>query len=202
MNRRATKRHAGTKSQRKLTLKQQRFAASLIGPANGNQTLAAKMAGYKGDNRQLAVQGSVNVRNPNVRKMVAEILDGMVEHGLQRLAEAMNATKMRSFLTREGEIIYAQPEPDHRIRLQGVDLMFRLRGNPLNSPAPASDQHGDLIQSPEDRGPSETQAEVARMDPADRMLFRNAGEIEEQLAQVDRLIAKDNGDGSSGQTED
>ena len=55
---------------RRLTLKQLKFAMYLIGAVNGNQTLAARLAGYKGNARQLAVQGSVNMKNPAIMQMI------------------------------------------------------------------------------------------------------------------------------------
>jgi len=109
---------------RGLTVKKQKFMTFLLGAANGNQTLAAKMAGYKGDNRQLAVQGSVNMRDPRIQQMIRERLGGMVEPSLRAFEEGLNATKRRAFMSKTGEIQYSDPEPDHRVRTATGDRVL------------------------------------------------------------------------------
>lgn len=54
-------------SAKKLTTKQQKFVAAIVGPAKGNATEAAAMAGYTGPRTSLAVQGHDNLRNPNIQ---------------------------------------------------------------------------------------------------------------------------------------
>jgi hypothetical protein len=122
------------KSKRKLTVKQTRFAASYADPhgANGNGTLAAKIAGYRGDGNQLAVQAAANLRNPRVRQSIEEVLEAngcTLDRAALAVAEAMQATKRRSFLAKNGKIVYAAAEPDHKIRLSAADVTFRLRGS-------------------------------------------------------------------------
>jgi hypothetical protein len=39
----------------------------------------------------------------------------MVEPKLRALAEGLNATKRRAFVIKAGEILYTDPEPDHRV---------------------------------------------------------------------------------------
>jgi len=52
-----------------LTTKQRLFVEAYIGPAGGNATRAAEMAGYSAENRlALAVTGSENLRKPNVQQ--------------------------------------------------------------------------------------------------------------------------------------
>lgn len=55
-----------------LTLKQQRFVDAYTGPAAGNATQAARIAGYKGNDNVLAVQGHMNLRNRKVAAAIAE----------------------------------------------------------------------------------------------------------------------------------
>jgi Terminase small subunit len=119
------------KSKRKLTIKQTRFAASYADPrgANGNGTLAAKIAGYRGKGTQLAVQASANLRNPKIRQSIAETLDAngcTVERAALAVAEAMEASKQRSFLAKSGKIVYAATEPDHKVRLHAAQITLRL----------------------------------------------------------------------------
>jgi phage terminase small subunit len=49
---------------RHLTDKQQRFLAAFLGPAKGNATEAARLAGYKGNRVTLAQIGSKTRRRP------------------------------------------------------------------------------------------------------------------------------------------
>src|ERR1700739_1628468 len=108
----------------KLTVKQHKFVAFLLGAANGNGTLAARLAGYRGDDRQLAVQASVNRRNSVIQQIISERLAAMVEPGLKRLAEGLDATRRRVFLTKTGEIVYTDPEPDHRVRTRTANQIL------------------------------------------------------------------------------
>jgi len=112
--------------ERRLTLKQRRFVAYLLGPANGNQTAAARMAGYRGDDRQLAVQGSVNMRNLQIQEMLDQALESMVKPSLKRLREALDATKRRAFITKTGEIRYTDPEPYYQVRVATANQLLDL----------------------------------------------------------------------------
>lgn len=130
MNKKSNKREVSAKSARKGTLKQQKFAMHLIGAARGNQTLAAQMAGYKGDKGQLAVQGSINMRNPAVQERIAELLEAAGCSGelvAQRLREGLDSTKRRAFATKEGRVFYSAPEPDFRERRQYAQLVLDCR---------------------------------------------------------------------------
>jgi hypothetical protein len=57
----------------KLTEKQARFAAVYIGEAIGNQTQAARLAGYKGTDAYLNVIGYKLVRNGKVQAEIARL---------------------------------------------------------------------------------------------------------------------------------
>ncbi|HEX9119922.1 MAG TPA: hypothetical protein VF840_05235 [Terriglobales bacterium] len=109
---------------RNPTIKQAQFAIAYADPkgANGNGVTAARAAGYKGDPRQLAVQAHANLQTPTVQHMIAAMLDSKVEHALHRLSEAMDATKTRSMLSKDGSIVCTAPEPDHRTRLGAIEF--------------------------------------------------------------------------------
>jgi Terminase small subunit len=163
-------------SRRKLTLKQTKFAAAYVDPdaANGNGTLAAKIAGYKGGSDQLAVQGSVNLRNENIQQVISATLDAMIEHALDRLGDALDATTSRPFLDKAGTIVYAEPVPDYRIRLQAIQFLFHLHGKCTADPEPAHEL---------DTGAAHDH--LGQIQPADRVLFQQAAEIEAQLHELD-----------------
>ncbi len=189
------------KSGRKPTLRQTRFVNHFTDPNSpgfGNGSKAAELAGYSGapGSNQLAVRASETLRNPNVQRTIADVLDAMVGHGLERLAEAIDATKTQSFITKEGVVVSSQPEADHNTRLRAVALLFRVRGQ-VTIPNPPADQHaGDAHQ--QNQSSDESRKEVTSMDPADRMLLRKAGDLEKQLVEVERQLGEDE-DGSSGQ---
>ncbi len=185
------------KSRRKPTPKQRRFAVAYVDPkgANGNGTLAARMAGYQGNANQLAVQASVNLRNTNVQQTIRAMLDAMVEPALHRLAETLDAMKVRSFLTKDGDIISSQPEPDNKARLDAVKIVFGLRESCGKTHA-CDQQDYTQIRPWEDQGSAPTSKEVSEMEPADRMAFREAGEIEEHLVEVQRELAGNSADES------
>lgn len=53
---------------RPLTLKQRKFVTAYLGPANGNATEAARIAGYKGSDSVMRYVGSTNLALPNIAK--------------------------------------------------------------------------------------------------------------------------------------
>lgn len=55
-----------------LTVKQRLFVAALVGPARGNATKAAEMAGYRSDNRNsLKATASETLTKPDVQQAIA-----------------------------------------------------------------------------------------------------------------------------------
>ncbi len=177
--------NASSRPGRKPTFKQELFAAEYV-KSNGNGVAAARAAGYKGDGRQLATQASVNLKNPGVRESIAAKLEALQEPALERLADALDATKTRCFLTRDGDIVYSEPEADHKTRLHAVKLILDHRPIAINSQSCAGDPQGcgQLCASEAPVG-AQTLDVVSDMDPADRAAFRQASEIEKQLAELD-----------------
>jgi hypothetical protein len=172
--------NAGSKAQPKLTLKQAKFAAAYPDPAaaNGNGTLAAKLAGYKGNNDQLAVQASVNLRNPKIQQVISARVDTLALHALDRLGELVDATKSEPLLNEEGTLIYTDPVPHHKIQLEAIKFLFELRSKCSVS---APEQVGD------DEANDESCVQWEDLEEADRALIRQATEIEVELAEIDKL---------------
>jgi hypothetical protein len=114
------------KRRRTPTIKQDKFSRAYVA-ASGNGVAAAREAGYRGNAKQLAVQACRNLNNPNVRQTIAAMVDALLEPAVLRVAEAMDATRTRSMLSKDGEIVCTAPEPDHRIRLGAIEFLFHLR---------------------------------------------------------------------------
>lgn len=85
-----------------LTIKQRLFVEAITGPAAGNATKAAKLAGYRSDNRvALAATAYENLRKPHVAKAIALALAKRrltPEWVQNRLADIANAD-MNNFLS-------------------------------------------------------------------------------------------------------
>lgn len=88
-----------------LTIRQRAFVEALVGPAGGNASKAAEMAGYRADNRNvLKVTASENLTKPNVAKAIALALGKKrltPEWAKSRLADIASAD-MNNFLVRDG----------------------------------------------------------------------------------------------------
>ena len=169
-----------------LTIKQKKFVAFLLGAARGNATLAARLSGYAGDDRQLGVQGSVNMHNEKIQRLIKERLAELVEPSLNALAAGLNATKRRAFLLKDGGIRYTDPEPDLRVitaTASGIlDHYERTCTDDSARPEP------DVLPAAQDG---------AELQKADRVLIEQLANIEAGLAEVDRELAH-GGDGSDG----
>ena len=61
--------------ERPLTLKQRRFIDAYLGPAFGNGTEAARVAGYRGNDATLAVIGSENLTKPKILKAIGKRIE-------------------------------------------------------------------------------------------------------------------------------
>jgi hypothetical protein len=181
------------KRRRNPTPKQTKFSCAYIA-ANGNGVAAARDAGYRGNAKQLAVQACRNLKNPTVRQTIAAMVDALVEPALLRVAEAMDAMKIRSFLTKDGIVVCSPPEPDQKVRLDAIRLVFELRGTWCNTSVAAGGHQGHEQDRPSEKHSAQTSMAMSEMDPADRIAFREAGEIEEQLAEVERELAGDDDD--------
>jgi hypothetical protein len=58
-----------------LSIRQQQFVAAIVGPAQGNATKAAQLAGYRSDNRvALASTAYENLRKPQIQEAIAHAL--------------------------------------------------------------------------------------------------------------------------------
>lgn len=90
-----------------LTIRQRLFVAAIIGPAGGNATKAARMAGYRDDNENaLRVTASENLTKPNVQRAIAHALANRIKNDPEwakaSLFELASAS-MSNFLKFDGQ---------------------------------------------------------------------------------------------------
>lgn len=166
---------------RRLTEKQLRFVAAYVDPAagNGNGTVSARLAGYEGNNNVLAVQASTNLRNPQIRKALEDIQQKLLEKAARCLDEGMDATVDRPFLNKHGEIVYSEPRPDHKTRLQSAKLCMALLPTGAMVPTEAT------AELSSDNPPVQVSEAVSALHPLDRAIIRDAAEIEAELVEPD-----------------
>ncbi len=60
------------KNELKLTQKQQLFCEFYVGEASGNASLAARLAGYKGNDITLGAVGAENLKKPQIAQLCAQ----------------------------------------------------------------------------------------------------------------------------------
>lgn len=184
-----------------LTLKQHLFVRHYTDSESsgfGNATKSAELAGYRGHpgSNQLAVQGHENLRNPNIRRALEDILDRAgctLEHAAQRLKEGMDATQSRAFLGKAGKVVYSKSTPDHRERRQATELMFRLRGLLQMSWRQEQMRYLEFglreTSLPDESGELAAQTkELEQLSPVDRNLLRAATEKMMVIARLTREL--------------
>ncbi len=132
----------GRKISRKLTLKQRRFVSEFTNPEGegfGNQTKAAKLAGYS----ELAPgqSGHQVLKNIEVQSEIERITNRDLNHVLdaagvtiEKLAkgvkQGMNAKETKVFLHQKtGELVYSKKMIAHDIRMKAIRLAAELRGD-------------------------------------------------------------------------
>ena len=132
----------GRKISRKLTLRQRRFVAEFTNPeseAFGNQTKAAKLAGYSELSPGQA--GHQLVKNSEVRSEIERITNRELNHifdaaglTIERLAKglkkAVGAKEEKAFIHQKtGNVVYSKRMIAHDIRLKAIRLAAELRGD-------------------------------------------------------------------------
>ena len=168
------------KISRKLTLKQRRFVSEFTNPEGegfGNQTRAAKLAGYS----ELAPgqAGHKLVKNGEVWSEIERITNRELNHVLdaagvtieklaKRVNQGLNAKVTKAFLHQaSGDVVYSKKMIAHDIRLKAIRLAAELRG---------------------DFAPKELNVKVAvlagRLDAAKRREEERQAQAEEKTKQV------------------
>lgn len=135
------------KISRKLKLKQRRFVAEFTNPEGegfGNLTKAAELAGYEPTSARN--QGHRLMKNDDVKTEVELVLEqggATREKAARVVSEAMDADVTRVFCPGEGELVYADPMPDHPTRLKAAEMSHKLRGD---FPTPNEQERIRLLQ--------------------------------------------------------
>ncbi len=124
----------GRKISKRLNTRQRRFVAEYTNPeseAFGNQTKAAKLAGYSQERARIT--GSELVTNRNVRSEIERILDAAgvtIEKLAKTVNQGLKAKITKPFLHQAtGDVVYSKPMIAHDIRLKAARLGFELRGD-------------------------------------------------------------------------
>lgn len=109
-------------STHKLTELQRRFVEAYMGAAKGNATEAARIAGYKGDDKSLAATASRLLRNV---KVLAAIDERVASDPL-----VLDREKLQKFWTRVvlGVELDRGEEPEMKDRLKASELLGRSQG--------------------------------------------------------------------------
>jgi len=123
----------GRKISRKLNLRQRRFVAEFTNPeseAFGNQTKAAKLAGYS----ELAPgqSGHQVLKNIEVRREIERVLDeaGATQKKMAEvLKSGLEAKTIRVFCPKDGKLVYSKPLEDHPTQVRAAEVVGRLRGD-------------------------------------------------------------------------
>ncbi len=132
----------GRKISRKLKLRQRRFVAEFTNPESegfGNQTKAAKLAGYSELSPGQA--GHQLMKNTEVQSEVERITNKELNHvfdaagvTIERLAkglkQALDAKEKKAFIHQKtGNVVYSKPLISHDTRLRTIRLAAELRGD-------------------------------------------------------------------------
>lgn len=97
-----------------LSLKQEKFVAAYVGPANGNATEAARLAGYKGTAKTLASVGSENLAKPEIAEAVAAYRTEVRRQGIRALENRLDEYEERWRLMRRLRVARAEDEAIRR----------------------------------------------------------------------------------------
>lgn len=123
-------------TEKKLTPKQQAFVDAYTGPARGNATEAARMAGYKGNANTLRVVGAENLAKPAIAEAVARA--NAPAQNKARLSRAALQGWLEDVITGdvEGEVVMTEDGPVEMgprwsDKIQAAKLLAAMRGHLL-----------------------------------------------------------------------
>lgn len=102
-----------------LTERQRRFVEAYVGKAEGNATEAARLAGYSGDDAQLAVRGSEAVRNRNV----AEAIEAARKSRTRRAI--LTREQRQELLTEFANDVQAETKD----RIKAIEVLGKMQGD-------------------------------------------------------------------------
>lgn len=127
---------------KKLPIKRQKFVEALVGPANGNKTKAAEMAGYampesQGSRLSKFADVAQAIEGRLARATKAMDADEILE-GLSQIARGKRASKVvvesGEALGKDGEPLMVQKTRREYDRRAGYETMARIRGMVKDGP--------------------------------------------------------------------
>jgi hypothetical protein len=86
---------------KQLTPKQAAFVAAYVGPARGNATEAARLAGYRGNAKTLGAVGDENLDKPGIKEAIAAHRDKIEKSGIAHLQARVDQYNERWFALRQ-----------------------------------------------------------------------------------------------------
>jgi len=86
---------------KQLTPKQAAFVAAYIGPARGNATEAARLAGYRGNTKTLGAIGDENLDKPGIKEAIAAYREKIERSGIAHLQSRVDQYNERWFALRQ-----------------------------------------------------------------------------------------------------
>ena len=129
--------------------------------------------------------------NPNVQQLLKEKSEALAEASLEVRAEALRATKRQAFLTKGGEIVYSEPEPLWKVRMEAADRILGYIDRFLGP----KDGVNKVAPQPKDREDAELENKVETLSSSDKSLIGRAAQIDEKLAEVERQLSEDDSHG-------
>ena len=100
-----------------LTGKQRLFVEAYLGPARGNATEAARLAGYKGTDTVLGAMGAENLKKPKIK--------AAIEGALVKAARAGTIPSKERVLEELGRIALDSDGEETRDRLKALELLAK-----------------------------------------------------------------------------
>lgn len=120
-------------TEKKLTPKQQAFVNAYTGPARGNATEAARMAGYKGSPNTLRVVGAENLTKPAIAEAIhaAESITRSRaiadrEEIQELLTSIARGEGLEPHVLQSGEVVHT--EPTFAVRMGSAMNLAKMRG--------------------------------------------------------------------------
>jgi len=125
------------------------------------------------------------MQNENIKRLLKEKYEAMLEPSLETYAAALSATERQAFLTKDGKVVYSGPQPNWKVKLEAARRVVEY------CQQSSADETSSKVEGEPTNENTELEQKVGSLSSTDRELLGRTCEIDERLSEVDRQLADD-----------
>ena len=105
------------------------------------------------------------MQNENIKRLLKEKCEAMLETSLETYAAALSATERKTFLTKDGKIIYGDPQPLWKVKMEAAKRVIQY------CEQSSADEDGSKVDIESTTEETELQQKIDCLSSTDRALI-------------------------------